>query len=182
MQIQEIINKTNVEYKDNYISSIASKIIEIRKDNVRKSLNDCSQPQHRLEFVGKIRDVEFINDSRSTNVISTWRSLTTIEKPIIWIAGGLDNGNDYFILKEIVKEKVKAIVCIGKDNSRIHRHFNNIIPKIINTTNMMEAVDIAYKLSKPGYAVVLSPACPSFDLYESFDDRGNQFKNAVKEL
>ncbi|MDP4265998.1 MAG: cyanophycin synthetase [Bacteroidota bacterium] len=180
MLIQDIINKK--EKEDNYIASLGAKLTGLRKDGIKRSLFDCNESEHRLEYVGKVRDVEFINDSRSTNVTSTWIALEKMDRPLIWIAGGVDNGNDYYILKEIVKDKVDAIICLGKENSRLHKSFAGMVKKIVDTTNATDAVRLAFQLSKPGYTVILSPACPSFDLFESYEDRGRQFKKAVKEL
>ncbi|NLB85670.1 MAG: UDP-N-acetylmuramoyl-L-alanine--D-glutamate ligase, partial [Bacteroidales bacterium] len=122
------------------------------------------------------------NDSKATNINSAWYALESVNSPIIWIVGGIDKGNDYDSLKDLVKEKVKAIVCLGKDNSAIHKAFGDIIPKIVDTKSMQEAVNTAYYLGKKDDTVLLSPACASFDLFENYEDRGNQFKLAVRAL
>jgi UDP-N-acetylmuramoylalanine--D-glutamate ligase len=126
--------------------------------------------------------MDFINDSKATNINSTWFALESINQPIVWIAGGLDKGNDYTVLQQLVKEKVKAIVCLGKDNRKIHEAFARYVDIIANTQSAEEAVQMAYQLGDKGDAVLLSPACASFDLFDSYVDRGNKFKAAVKQL
>jgi len=135
-----------------------------------------------MEPVGAVRGVEFINDSKATNVNSTWYALESMTKPVILILGGVDKGNDYELLKDLLKEKVKAIVCLGKDNAKIHDAFANVIPLIVNTGSAHEAVSVAFNIANKGEVVLLSPACASFDLFLNYEDRGNQFKKAVKEL
>jgi len=138
--------------------------------------------EHRLESVGTVRGVEFINDSKATNVNSVWYALESMTKPTILILGGQDKGNDYNELKELVKEKVKAIVCMGIDNAPIHEAFEDVIDTIVDTKGAMEAVAAAYALAENGDVVLLSPACASFDLFKNYEDRGRQFKEAVHEL
>ena len=135
-----------------------------------------------MEYVVTIRGVEFINDSKATNVNSTWYALESMEKPTILILGGIDKGNDYSLIEDLVKEKVKAIICLGLDNRKIHDAFGNIVSTIVNTDNAVDAVKAAFHLSNKGDVVLLSPACASFDLFKNYEDRGNQFKRAVKEL
>ena len=149
---------------------------------VLKSLCGFRGVEHRLEFVAEIDGVRYINDSKATNVNSTWYALETVEAPIIWIAGGVDKGNDYSIFLDSVKSKVKAIICLGADNTKIHKDFGGLVPKIVNTQSMTEAVRTAYYLGQKGDYVLLSPACASFDLFENYEDRGQQFKGAVREL
>lgn len=135
-----------------------------------------------MEFVANIHGIEFINDSKATNVNSTWYALESSTKPVIWIAGGVDKGNDYSSLAPLIKQKVKGIVCLGKDNSKIHTAFDEMIPQIVDVNSATDAVQHAYKMAKAGYVVLLSPACASFDLFENYEDRGHQFKQAVKNL
>ena len=163
-------------------AGIASRVFDIRKDIVRESLMDFENIEHRLEFVTKVHGIEFINDSKATNVNSTWYALESMTNPVIWIVGGVDKGNDYEMLKDLVAGRVKAIVCLGKDNDRIHEAFQGLVEHIVNTSNATEAVKAAYLLGKKGDTVLLSPACASFDLFENYEDRGRQFKKAVREL
>jgi UDP-N-acetylmuramoylalanine--D-glutamate ligase len=138
--------------------------------------------EHRLEHVANISGISFINDSKATNVNSTWYALESINTDIVLIMGGVDKGNDYNMLLDLVRSKVKAIVCLGKDNKAIHDAFEDEVEVIVNTFSAREAVEVAYHLAKKGNTVLLSPACASFDLFKSYEDRGNQFKAAVKEL
>ena len=163
-------------------AGIAARVFEIRKDVVRESLMDFENIEHRLEFVAKVHGIEFINDSKATNVNSTWYALESMNTPVVWIAGGVDKGNDYDMLKELVRSRVKAIVCMGKENEKIHKAFDGIVSQIVNTSSAMDAVKAAYLLGKKGDTVLLSPACASFDLFENYEDRGRQFKAAVREL
>ncbi|MDP1725641.1 MAG: cyanophycin synthetase, partial [Bacteroidota bacterium] len=148
----------------------------------RESLMDFQNVEHRLENVATIRAVDYINDSKATNVNSAWYALESMDKPTIWIVGGVDKGNDYSMLQELVKEKVRIIVCLGIDNSKIHDAFSKDVDMIINTSSADEAVHVASKMAKPGESVLLSPACASFDLFKNYEDRGRQFKAAVKSI
>ena len=163
-------------------ASVASNILNVRKSIIKNSLSNFENIEHRLEFIAKVHGIEFINDSKATNVNSTWYALECMTKPTIWIVGGQDKGNDYSTLKALVKSKVKAIVCLGIDNSKIIQEFSGIIPTIVETKSAKEAVDTAYLLAESDDVVLLSPCCSSFDLFENFEDRGIQFKNAVNEL
>jgi UDP-N-acetylmuramoylalanine--D-glutamate ligase len=163
-------------------AGLAGSVLHLRKDDIRNSLMDFTGVEHRMEWVAKVHGVEFINDSKATNVNSTWYALECITNPIIWIAGGVDKGNDYYELLELVGKKVKAIICIGTDNSKIHKAFSKTVKNIIDSKSMLEAVQTAYFLGKDGDTVLLSPACASFDLFENYEDRGWQFKKYVKEL
>jgi UDP-N-acetylmuramoylalanine--D-glutamate ligase len=129
-----------------------------------------------------VHGIEFINDSKATNVNSTWYALESMSNPVVWIVGGVDKGNDYTMLEELVRARVKAIVCMGKDNAKIHKAFNGIVSSIVDAGSAIEAVKAAYLLGKKGDTVLLSPACASFDLFENYEDRGRQFKSAVREL
>lgn len=163
-------------------AAIAANLLDLRKDVIRESLSDFKALEHRLEFVANIHGIEFINDSKATNVNSVWYAMESMEKPIVWIAGGIDKGNDYSVLQPMVEEKVKAIVCLGKDNRKIHEAFSKNVDIMFNTQNMEEAVKTAYHFAQKGDVVLLSPACASFDLFENYEDRGNRFKEAVKAL
>ena len=163
-------------------AGIASMVFQIRNEQLRESLAGFQGVEHRLERFLKVHGIEFINDSKATNVNSTWYALESILKPIVWIAGGIDKGNDYSMLKSLVKEKVKAIVCLGKDNSKLHAAFEGVVKNVVDASSMEEAVKAAYYLARNGDSVLLSPACASFDLFENYEDRGNQFKEQVRNL
>jgi UDP-N-acetylmuramoylalanine--D-glutamate ligase len=163
-------------------SGIVAKVLDIRNAAIRESMGDFKNIEHRLEHVAKISGVDYINDSKATNVNSTWYALESVGTGIILIMGGVDKGNDYDMLKDMVRQKVRAIVCLGKDNKRIHEAFEDDVEIIVNTFSAHEAVQVAYHLAKKGNTVLLSPACASFDLFKNYEDRGNQFKAAVKEL
>jgi UDP-N-acetylmuramoylalanine--D-glutamate ligase len=163
-------------------AGIVANIFDLRKDQIRESLKSFENLEHRLEFVNKIQGIDFINDSKATNVNSAWYALETMDKPIVWIAGGTDKGNDYEALIPLVQDKVKAIVCLGLDNRKIHDAFSKYVELIVNTVDMAEAVKLAYHFADNEDVVLLSPSCASFDLFENYEDRGRQFKNAVKNL
>ena len=161
---------------------VAASTLELRKEKIREAVTTFQSLEHRMEPVATIRGVEFINDSKATNVNSTWYALESMNKPTILILGGVDKGNDYSLITELVKEKVKAIICLGTDNRKIHEAFGNITSPIVNTGSASEAVHAAFHFAEKGDVVLLSPACASFDLFKNYEDRGNQFKKAVKEL
>lgn len=163
-------------------AGISARVLDIRKELVRESLMDFDSIEHRLEFVTKVHGIEFINDSKATNVNSTWYALESMSNPVIWIVGGVDKGNDYAMLNDLVRGRVKAIVCMGKDNQKIQDAFQGMVDNIVETGSASEAVKAAYLLGKKGDTVLLSPACASFDLFENYEDRGRQFKKAVREL
>ncbi len=163
-------------------AGIAARILDIRKSLIKECLSDYKNIEHRLEHVANVHGIEFVNDSKATNVNSVYYAIDTQQKPIIWIVGGMDKGNDYFKLKELVRQKVKAIVCLGVDNSKILNEFSDDVNIIIETNSVKDAVLSAYKLSNDGDVVLLSPACASFDLFENYEDRGRQFKEIVYEL
>ncbi len=163
-------------------ASVARRIYDLRKKSLQESFGGFRNEQHRLEYVANVRGIEFINDSKATNVNATWYALEQMTKPIVWIVGGQDAKNDYKPLKPLVAQHVKAIVCLGVNNARVYNEFNNITPLIVQTNSAKDAVDAAYHLAESGDAVLFSPAAPSFDLFESYEDRGNQFKNAVNQL
>ncbi|MEY3688136.1 MAG: UDP-N-acetylmuramoyl-L-alanine--D-glutamate ligase [Bacteroidota bacterium] len=163
-------------------AAVAGSVIGIRKEKIRDAVASFESLEHRMEMVATVRGIDFINDSKATNVNSTWFALESMEKPVTLILGGVDKGNDYDLIKDMVAEKVKAIVCMGVDNSKIHAAFDGIVGKIIDTNNAEDAVKQAYEISQKGDVVLLSPACASFDLFKNYEDRGQQFKKAVKEL
>jgi UDP-N-acetylmuramoylalanine--D-glutamate ligase len=182
MSIHELALKGKHNTQNSLASGIASRILEIRKDVVRESLEDFVNVEHRLEFVAKVHGIEFINDSKATNVNSTWFALESMEKPTVWIVGGVDKGNDYSELMDLVRGKVKAIICLGVDNTKLLETFSGAVETVVEARSAMEAVAYAYRLAKKDETVLLSPACASFDLFENYEDRGNQFKNAVRAL
>lgn len=163
-------------------AGIASRLVDIRKETVRESFADFKNIEHRMEHVMNVHGIEFINDSKATNINSTWYALECQQKPVVWIVGGVDKGNDYQSLRDLVKAKVKAIVCLGVDNSRIIEAYSDIIPTIVETRSAVDAVRASYEIGKKGDVVLLSPACASFDLFKNYEDRGWQFKKAVRSL
>jgi UDP-N-acetylmuramoylalanine--D-glutamate ligase len=182
MTIHEMALKGRHNTYNSMAAAIAGKVLNIRKDKIRESLADFQGVEHRLEPVIKVSGINFINDSKATNVNSTWYALECMENNVIWIVGGIDKGNDYSELFPIVKQKVKAIVCLGKDNRKILEAFRDMVPTIVETSSMEEAVRSAYYLAKKGETVLLSPACASFDLFNNYEDRGRQFKAAIRNL
>ncbi len=182
MHINELALKGRHNAYNSMAAAIIGQVLNIRKETIRESLISFQNVEHRLETVITTAGVEYINDSKATNVNSTWYALESMEKPTVWIAGGVDKGNDYSLLKEMVKEKVRIIVCLGLDNHKLHEAFGTDVDMIINTTSMNEAVHVAKQMAKKGEAVLLSPACASFDLFKNYEDRGRQFKKEVKNL
>jgi UDP-N-acetylmuramoylalanine--D-glutamate ligase len=163
-------------------AGIAAATLGIRKEKIREAVTTFESLEHRMEYVATVKGVEYINDSKATNINSTWFALESMEKQTILILGGVDKGNDYEVLKDLVKEKVKAIVCLGTDNRKIHEAFGEDVALMVNTTSAEDAVKAAYHFAVKGDVVLLSPACASFDLFKNYEDRGNQFKKAVREL
>lgn len=182
MTIEELALQGKHNVYNSMAASLASRIVDVRKEIIRESLQDFHNAEHRLEFVASINGIEFINDSKATNVNSTWYALESMEKPIVWVCGGQDKGNDYNELAELVKAKVKAIICLGKDNRKIVEAFKGLVETIVETDNATDAVAASYKIGKKGDVVLLSPACASFDLFQNYEDRGMQFKTAVRRL
>jgi UDP-N-acetylmuramoylalanine--D-glutamate ligase len=181
-RIQTVSSLGCSQKSSNLVSMIPSFVLELGKKVVRESFELQFGVEHRLEQIAVIEGVEYWNDSKATNVNSVWFALDSINKPIIWITGGQDKGNDYTSLFGLVKEKVKGIVCLAKDSSKIKQAFSGIVPVFFETESMEEAVAFAGDLSLRGDAIVLSPGCASFDLFENYEDRGRQFKNAVRSL
>jgi UDP-N-acetylmuramoylalanine--D-glutamate ligase len=180
MTIQELALQGKHNLYNSMASGVAAKLVGIRKNSIRESLSDFHNIEHRLEVIGNVHGIEFINDSKATNVNSTWYALESMNNPVILILGGVDKGNDYSILTDLVKQKVKAIICLGTDNAKIVRAFKGVVDTIVEANSAKSAVDQAYKLGKKGDTVLLSPACASFDLFEDYEDRGIQFKEAVR--
>ena len=182
MNINELALSGKHNLYNSMAAAVSAQIFKLRKDVIRESLSDFQALEHRLEFVANIHGIEFINDSKATNVNSAWYALESMTKPVVWIVGGIDKGNDYAVLEPIVKQKVRAIVCLGKDNLKIHDAFSKSVELIVNTMSADEAVRMAYQFANTGDAVLLSPACASFDLFENYEDRGRQYKKAVRSL
>jgi len=182
MSMQNLALKGQHNTYNSMAAGIASKVLKLRKEDIRESLSNFQGVEHRLESVLKVHGIEFINDSKATNVNSTWYALESMSNDVIWIAGGVDKGNDYSILEELVRKKVKSIICLGIDNAKIHKAFGEIVETIIDVKSAEEAVKTAYYLAKKGDNVLLSPACASFDLFDNYEDRGKQFKQAVRDL
>ena len=168
--------------KNAMAAGLASLLVNVRKETILQSIQNFQGAPHRLEKVLKINHVEYVNDSKATNINATYYALDGIRKPIVWIVGGVDKGNDYAELMPLVREKVKGIICLGMDNSKLIETFGNVVEPLVETFSMEEAVKVAYKMSDRGDTVLLSPACASFDLFENYEDRGNQFKAAIKKL
>ena len=182
MPISTLSIKGKHNTKNAMAATMAAQLLKVRKQAIKESLEDFEGAEHRLENVAKIKDVEYINDSKATNINATFYALECMDKTTVWIVGGVDKGNDYNDLLPLVREKVKAIVCLGLDNDKIKSMFGNVVDIIVETAGAEEAVKVSAKLSERGEVVLLSPACASFDLFASYEDRGFQFKKAVRSL
>ncbi len=182
MSVDDFTLKGKHNQYNSMAASMAATAIDIRKEKIREALQTFESLEHRMEPVGTVRGVTFINDSKATNINSTWYALESMNNPVILILGGVDKGNDYALLADLVKEKVKAIVCLGTDNRKVHEAFGDIVSLMVNTDNAADAVKAAFHFANKGDVVLLSPACASFDLFKNYEDRGNQFKQAVKDL
>lgn len=182
MNVQQLGLKGLHNTYNSMAAAVMGNVLNIKNEIIRNSLLSFDNIEHRLESVAKIGGVNYVNDSKATNVNSAWYALESADEPLIWIAGGVDKGNDYTKVKELVKSKVKIIICLGENNLKIHQAFAGDVEMIMNTTSAQDAVNAAYKMAKPGDTVLLSPACASFDLFDSYEDRGRQFKAAVKAL
>lgn len=182
MSIHELALQGRHNVYNSMAAAIAARVLELRNDVVRESLSDFQNVEHRLERVATVHGIEFINDSKATNVNSAWYALESMDRPVVWVAGGVDKGNDYASLRELVKAKVKAIVCLGKDNAKLHKAFGDLVANMVDAESAEQAVQAAYGLAEAGDAVLLSPACASFDLFENYEERGRRFKAAVKAL
>ena len=182
MTLEELALQGKHNAYNSMAAGITARRLDIRKDTIKECLSNFQHIEHRLEFIASIHGIKFINDSKATNVNSTWYALENSDNNVIWIAGGIDKGNDYSVLTEMVREKVRAIVCLGKDNKKIKKAFADDVETIVETKSAREAVKLAYQIAKRGEIVLLSPACASFDLFENYEDRGRQFKEAVNNL
>lgn len=182
MSILDIALQGNHNTYNSMAAGISGMAVNIRNEKIRESMADFKGVEHRLERFLKVHGIEFINDSKATNINSTWYALESMTQPTVWVVGGIDKGNDYSELYDLVKAKVKAIVCLGKDNSKIMEAFKNLGIDMVETQSMEDAVRSAYYLAKNGDTVLLSPACASFDLFENYEDRGRQFKHEVRQL
>ncbi|MFH0759565.1 MAG: UDP-N-acetylmuramoyl-L-alanine--D-glutamate ligase [Bacteroidota bacterium] len=182
MSVEELSLKGRHNTYNSMAAGIAGNVLKIRNEVIREALMDFQGVEHRLENVTKVHGINFINDSKATNVNATWYALESVKGMMVWIVGGVDKGNDYSELFNLVENKVKAIVCLGKDNTRIVQAFTGKVESIVETNSMDDAVKTAYYLARDGETVLLSPACASFDLFSSFEDRGRQFKDAVRSL
>lgn len=185
-EYQMFLNELSLQGRHNVYNSMAAaitgKILDIDNEVLRDSLSSFQGVEHRMEKVLKVKNVLYINDSKATNVNSTWYALESMTTPVVWIAGGKDKGNEYEPLFELVKERVRAIICLGVDNTKLHEVFGGMIDKMYDATSAKEAVEIAYDIAQPGDTVLLSPACASFDLFKNFEERGRLFKEAVQKL
>ncbi len=182
MNINDFALKGKHNQYNTMAAGIASSLLEIRSTKIREAIASFDGLEHRMEFVATIRGVDYINDSKATNMNSTWYALEEMKKPVVLILGGVDKGNDYSLIEDLVQEKVKAIICLGVDNSKIHAAFDGSGKELVDASGMEEAVKTAYRLAEKGDVVLLSPACASFDLFQNYEDRGKQFKSAVIEL
>ncbi|MGB0980955.1 MAG: UDP-N-acetylmuramoyl-L-alanine--D-glutamate ligase [Winogradskyella sp.] len=182
MSTDSLTLKGKHNIKNTMAASTVAHLLKIRKQTIRESLENFQGVEHRLERVLKINKVQYINDSKATNVNATYYALESMSAPTVWIVGGVDKGNNYKELFPFVNEKVKAIICLGTDNAKLFETFGNMVDVIVEAQQMPEAVKIAYKIANAGDNVLLSPACASFDLFENYEDRGRQFKNAVRQL
>jgi UDP-N-acetylmuramoylalanine--D-glutamate ligase len=182
MKITELALQGKHNLYNSMAAGVAGRILELRKEIVRESLEHFENVEHRMEYVSKVNGITFINDSKATNINSAWYALESQDKPVIWIAGGTDKGNDYTELNDLVRGRVKAIVCLTKDSSKIRAAFSGMVDTIIDTDSAEQAVRVSYDLGREGDVVLLSPACASFDLFENYEDRGRQFKQAVRRL
>jgi len=182
LTIESLATQGRTNLNISMASGLAARVFEIKKDFVKESLSDFRNAEHRLEYVNNIHGIEFINDSKATNINSTWWALESMIKPVIWLAGGQDKCCNYPMLQEIVKKKVKAIICIGLDNKKLIKAFSNDVRMIIETASMTEALKYSYKIAEPGDVVLLSPGCSSYDQFDDFEDRGRQFKMLVRKF
>jgi UDP-N-acetylmuramoylalanine--D-glutamate ligase len=182
MSINDFALKGKHNQYNSMAAGLAATVLDIRKEKIREAIQNFESLEHRMEPVATIKGVEYINDSKATNINSTWYALESMTKPVVLILGGVDKGNDYSVIEDLVKEKVKAIICLGINNEKIHAAFKSKVEVMADAGSAAAAVQMAYQLAAKGDVVLLSPACASFDLFKNFEDRGNQFKKAVKEL
>ncbi|HMM10520.1 MAG TPA: UDP-N-acetylmuramoyl-L-alanine--D-glutamate ligase [Bacteroidales bacterium] len=182
MTIEELALQGKHNAANSLAAGIAARLIQIRKESLKQSLANYQNVPHRLEFVANVHGVSYINDSKATNVNSTWYALESFQRPVVWIAGGQDKGNDYSQLESLVRQRVKALICIGADNTSLIKAFGEIVPRILTADTIEQAITMASLLAEKNDVVLLSPACASFDRYQNYEERGNRFKAAVKSL
>lgn len=182
MTFDELILKGQHNRYNSMAASVVARVLDVRKEAIRESLQNFKAIEHRMELVAQVYGIEFVNDSKATNVNAVWYALDSMKTPVVWIAGGTDKGNDYTALLPLVQEKVRALICLGKDNSKLKESFRDNVPVIAEANTMEQAVEAAYQFAEKGDTVLLSPACASFDLFQNYEDRGRQFKDAVKNL
>ena len=182
MYLQELALGGRHNIYNSMAAALAAKAMDIDNEVIREGLSSFQAVEHRLEKVLSIRDVLYINDSKATNVDAAWYALECQTRPVIWIVGGTDKGNDYSTLVDLAREKVKAIICLGVDNTKIHEAFENVVPQMFDVTSAQDAVKTADSIAEGGEVVLLSPCCASFDLFKNYEDRGRQFKEAVRNL
>jgi UDP-N-acetylmuramoylalanine--D-glutamate ligase len=182
MSIHDLALQGKHNLSNSMAAGVSGRLLDLRKEVVRESMENFENIEHRMEFVAKVNGVTFINDSKATNVNSTWYALESMDKPVIWIAGGQDKGNDYSELSDLVKSRVKGIICMTKDSAKLHKSFGGVVSIIEDVLSAEHAVTLAYDWANEGDVVLLSPACASFDLFDNYEDRGRQFKAAVRSL
>ena len=182
MTIQELALQGRHNIYNSMAAAITSRILDVKKDIIRQSMLDFQNVEHRLEYVLTVHGIDFVNDSKATNVNATWYALESMLKPVIWIAGGVDKGNDYNEIEDLVKARVKTIICIGDSSEKITKYFKKTIPQIESANSMKEAVQSSYQIGNKGDVVLLSPACASFDMFDNFEQRGLEFKKQVRKL
>jgi UDP-N-acetylmuramoylalanine--D-glutamate ligase len=182
MTLEKLASQGHLSAQGSMAAGIVTRIREIRKNFIKESFSDFQDAEHRLEKIANVHGIEFINDSKATNVNSTWFALESMTKPVIWIAGGVDTGNDFSTLCGLMRKSVKAIICLGVDNENLISAIQRTDVPFLTTQSMTEAVELAYLAGTKGDVVLLSPACASFDLFLDYEDRGNAFKKAVRNL
>jgi UDP-N-acetylmuramoylalanine--D-glutamate ligase len=182
MTMQELALQGRHNIFNTMAAAMAARVFEVKDSVIRQSMIDFQNVEHRLEYVLTVHGIDFINDSKATNVNSCWFALESMQKDVVWIVGGVDKGNDYSELNEMVADKVKAIICLGENNQKIITSFQGKVETIVQASSMNEAVKQSFSLANKGEVVLLSPACASFDLFENYEDRGFQFKKAVRAL
>jgi len=182
MTLEVLAKQGHATLYDSLAASIGPKIREIRKESIKESFLGFQEPEHRLETVANIHGMEFVNDSRSSNINATWYAIESISRPIIWIVGGVENGNDYSVIHPLVQRFIKGIICLGLDNRRIHEAFDDLGKPMADVVTMEDAVKAAYAIGNRNDVILLSPACASFDLFENYEERGKAFRKAVKNL
>ena len=180
--VEDLALKGPHNYINCMCAALAAKLVNVKKKKILKGLQKFINAPHRMEKVAKVKEVKFINDSKATNVQSAKYALESFNTPIVWIAGGVDKGNDYTLISELVKRKVKVLICLGKDNQKLKEAFEGVVETVVEVSSMQDAVNFSITYADPGDIVLLSPACASFDLFLNYEDRGNQFKNAVRKL